>query len=297
MINNKYAVSYTRFLKSFLKMNRFVKVVLDPSNGSSIPILKGVFKGNKRTHFINDIPDGRFPGHSPNPLMRKASLGLQRTVVKKGADLGIIFDADGDRAIFIGSDGRVVSRGVIGRLLIEYLKPKRVVVDLTMSWLVKKDIPYCRVFRSVVGSYFIRHNILKYKADLGMESSGHFYFHIKKSRNKFVLSSAILASIIVINMMSYLGRDAFNERVKTLSGLYYRWEKNIKSGVNIKNLYKKYIRKKNIEVLLNDGLSVEGRDYWFNVRKSNTEDLVRVSLESQNKKTLLSIKKELLKLL
>ena len=129
-----------------------LKVVFDCSNGTTGEVLKEIMnnesrmmKGkclshNSRFKILNSIPDGNFPAHGPNPLAKGAMSRLQKEVLKNKADLGVIFDADGDRAFFIDDKGRFINPDIIARLLIWGENPDKVVIDIRTGWLVKGRI-------------------------------------------------------------------------------------------------------------------------------------------------------------
>ena len=125
-LKNNYLNTYVNFLKKFLKPIRPLKIIFDCSNGATGLVLKKLLQttnyppkarlvkdGKLQTSLINNKPDGNFPGHGPNPWANGATSQLQKEVLTQKADLGIIFDADGDRVFFIDNLGRVVEPDII----------------------------------------------------------------------------------------------------------------------------------------------------------------------------------------
>jgi len=277
---------YFSFLKKFYSPNpdKKLKVVFDCSNGTAGLILEKFTTNHSKLkiYFINDKPDGYFPAHGPNPLKPGAVKQLQAAVEKNKADLGIIFDADADRVFFVDDKSRFIDPDAVARLLIWHLKPKKVIIDVSAGWLVKK----LKIIESKVGHYFIKQKMRKENADFGAEHSGHYYF-----KEFFGLDSGILAAIEVINAVSRLPYK-LSDFVEFLPK-YYRSEINLKcKAESIKhkeNLLKK-IEGKNL--LLNakhlirishlDGLTMEFSDWWFNLRFSNTEPLLRLNVEAKS---------------
>lgn len=287
----KYLDSYVKFLKKFLEPRRKLKVVFDCSNGTTGIILKELFRrSNVVVVFINDKPDGNFPAHGPNPMAKGAVRQLAKEVLKRKADLGVIFDADGDRVFFVDNRGRAVDSNETGFILMQRHRPPYV-VGVTSSWRLKKlsgvKSPFGgrKVYESKVGHYFFKKLMRKYKANLGLEHSGHYYF-----RKFFYSDSGILAAIEVINFIS-----------KTQSGLaswldglprYYRSGEinfKVKDKEGILKRVERIYKAKQCKIYKIDGLTVEFKNGWFNLRPSNTENLMRLNVEFSDKKTLRKI--------
>src|SRR3989344_5236829 len=103
----EYAKEYIRFLEQFLNMSGKIRVLFDLSNCSTGLVVKDLFKGNTNieTIFVNDEMNGDFPGHGPNPLDQKVTDFMRGEVVKNKADIGVVFDGDGDRVFFFDDLG------------------------------------------------------------------------------------------------------------------------------------------------------------------------------------------------
>src|SRR3989344_4461388 len=109
-----YLDLYAKFLKKFFKPKALIRVVFDCSNGTTGIILKRLFlKSKLRSILINYNPDGSFPAHGPNPMVPGALRDLQLAVKKYKADLGVIFDADGDRVFFVDERGREIHSDIV----------------------------------------------------------------------------------------------------------------------------------------------------------------------------------------
>lgn len=283
---------YTDFLKKFFKPRRKLKVVFDCSNGTTGIILSELFrklKGEKlkvEAIFINDQPDGNFPAHGPNPLAAGADSQLKAEVKKRKADLGIIFDADGDRVFFADNRGRSVETHETGYVLMKMFRPPYV-AGIVSSWRVKKQP---KILISRVGHYFFKKMMREKNASLGVEHSGHYYF-----KKFFYCDSGILAAAEVINFVSGLKKN-FADWLDYLPKLYRSGEINFEVSdkkrtiKKIERVYKDTAKK----ISKMDGLTMEfnppAGGWWFNVRPSNTENLLRLNAEATDKKIL---KKEL----
>ncbi|MDP3052797.1 MAG: hypothetical protein Q8N22_02495 [bacterium] len=298
MNQNQFLESYSKFLQKFLKLQkpprlagqwsrlaRPLKVVFDCSNGVAGLVLKKIKSPlNSKFIILNSEPDGDFPAHGPNPSKPGATKQLQAAVKKHKADLGIIFDADGDRMLCVDNKSRFVDPEVSARLLIWHLKPKKIIIDTTTGWLVKKLATYNqKLITSKVGQYFIKQKMRAENADFGAERSGHYYF-----REFFGLDSGILAAIEVINAVSELPYK-LSDFVDFLPQ-YYRSEIDI--SVNQRNQRQSALLLKKIEQTYKnqalkisrlDGLTMEFADWWFNLRFSQTEPLLRLNIEALEK--------------
>lgn len=301
---NKYQNSYIKFLSKFLYPERSLKIIIDCSNGAAGPIAKKVFKNNKLLNFriINRSADGNFSAHGPDPLKGNAFKNLSSLVLKQRADLGVVFDADGDRAFFADNYGRKINPDAITRLLIWRLKPKKMVIDARTGWLInqfKIENLKFKIFTSKVGRYFVQKLMKKNNADFGAEHSGHYYF-----KKFYFFDSGIFAAIQVINAVSKLPYSLAD--FVDLLPVYYSKEIDLKikekkdySAIlkKIQNLYRKSA--KTISHL--DGLKMEmsgpSGKWWFNIHFSNTESVVRLTIESDSEKILAVERKKLVKLL
>lgn len=258
-------------------------------------------KSNVKFILLNDRPDGNFPAHGPNPMAAGAMDRLRGEVKKRKADLGIIFDADGDRVFFVDDRGRRVGADEAGFALTQLFRPP-FVVGTTASWRLKKwkvdsrKVPACRqagnvkglksiVFTSPVGHSFFKALMRKKKASLGLEHSGHFYF-----KDFFYCDSGIFAAIQVMNFVSGL-ENGFAVWLDALPHYYRSGELNFRVAdkqVVLKMIEQKY-RRMAAKISHSDGLTMEfGTKWWFNVRPSNTENLLRLNVEAMNKKDLRS---------
>ena len=313
----KYIKIYADFLKKNLNPQRKLKVVFDCSNGTTELILKHLNTEKLKTTFINNIPDGNFPAHGPDPLKKNAMNDLRLAIRRHKADLGIIFDADGDRVFFADNKGRFINPDAIARLLIWNLKPKKIIIDIRTGWLVKnlksQSAPSAsaswrmgrrrtnlKIIESKVGHYFIKKLMRKIDADFSAEYSGHYYFSARGGSafggKKFYFDSGIMAAIEVINAISKLPYSTAN--FMDLLPQYYRSPElnfKVKNTKNILKKIEKYFKSQTKSYKLKaisylDGLTMEfnppANRWWFNLRPSNTEPLLRLNVEAENKKLL-----------
>ncbi len=297
---NNYYELYAKFLNGFLKPKTKIKVVFDCSNGTAGLVLKPLLDKNKLADYelLNQAPDGRFPAHGPNPFSRKAKEELVRKVKLVRADLGVIFDADGDRSLFVDERGHEIDPDETGKLIITYLKPKKIVVDVATGWLTR--IPSgrakYRVIDSPVGGYYLKKIMREKSADLGIEHSGHYYF-----KNFYFSDSGILSSIFVMNAVSQLKFQGMSLSAwrKKLTRYYSIPERSVKvkNPRLTLNRFANYLKSKKGKVSMTDGVIFRNPDFWINVRRSRTEPLLRLNMEARSEKTLRRELKGLMRIL
>jgi len=284
---NVYLELYVDFLKKHLNVKKPLRIVFDASNGVAGVVLKELFKGDKNIEaiFINSEPDGNFPGHGPNPLKEGALSQLQNEVKKQKADLGIVFDGDGDRVFFVDDKGSHIDPDIIGFILTETFKPPYVATTIS-SWRAKKAK---KTVISKVGHLFMKLAMRENKANAGMERSGHYYF-----KDFFYCDSGIFAAIQVINFLSSLDKS-ISEYAEGLPKYYQISEtnfemKNEKWAEEKMAQAEKLYGKSALSVKKEDGLLVEfgspAGEWWFSLRVSNSEYLLRLNMEATSKNLL-----------
>jgi phosphomannomutase len=217
-------------------------------------------------------------------MVVKNLAALQGRVRATGARLGVCFDGDADRAVFVDENAEPVRSDVITALLAgEYLKKGRdvpIIYDLRSTWALKEEIERYggTPRRERVGHTFFKAAMRKYDAPFGGELSGHYYY-----RDNYYCDSGVITLLKVLTLLCETGEP--------LSALLEPFKKYSSTGeVNfevedpdaaISAIAKDHADGK-IDFL--DGITVEYGDWWFNVRKSNTEPLVRLNLEAKTEK-------------
>ena len=242
-------------------------------------------------------PDGNFPSHEPNPLKDENIRDLQDSMRKTGAYLGVAFDGDGDRCMFLGPGGVRIGSDLITVLLAraELLRHpgSAIVYDLRSSRVVPEEIQKAggRPIRERVGHSFIKETMKKHDAVLGGELSGHYYF-----KEHYFADSGMMAFAKVLDLLGREGKP-IDELLAPLRRTAATGEVNFKvedkAGL-MKLLAEKY-RDGRQDTL--DGITIQFDDYWFNVRASNTEPYLRLNLEAKTKDLLEAKRRELYDLL
>lgn len=272
--NGPYIGIYADFLKKHARVKRPLKVVCDCSDGTAGIVLKALHGiENLEMILINDVPDPDFPSHGPNPLVTGALDELSRRVTQEKADIGVAFDADGDRAFFVDDAGTVLSSFQISVLLFRNAKPPYVADETVYKSLEHMAIfPKEAVLPSKVGSYFVKEVLKRSGASVGAEFSGHYYF-----KDFFGADSGVFAMISVLDILSSMEIP--------LSVYLASLPKQIVTGENVDMGEKKwhdvekairsYGEKKGLRVETREGLTLDSGDVWINMRASNTEPLLR----------------------
>jgi phosphomannomutase len=278
---------YRAYLHKFLRQPRPLKVVIDASNGMAgrwFPIL---FDGvaNLEVVRLNFEHDGEFV-HPPNPLVPANLEQLRNAVREHAADFGACFDGDADRCVFVDEHAKIVGCDLLTALLAsEYLHNEpgaTVVYDLRSSRVVPETVERLGGVprRQRVGHAYMKRAMAEADAVFGGEVSGHFYF-----RDFWYCDSGMLAFIAVLNVLTRTGQS--------LSSLLRPLEKHASTGernfVNddkegtFKRLAQKY---SDAQIDHLDGVTVQYEKWWFNVRPSNTEPLLRLNLEAETEEML-----------
>ncbi len=269
-----------------------LKIVADAGNGVEGITLEKLFAKLPcdLTGLYLDL-DGTFPNHEANPLDLNNMKDLVAKVKETGADFGVAFDGDGDRAAFVDEKGVVISNDLITALIAQEILTRNpgsaFIYDLRSSQIVKEEVVRLggRALESRVGHSFIKKLMRDEDAAFGGELSGHFYF-----RDNYFTDSGLLALISILNLVCKK-KKPLSELVKPLRKYYATGEVNFKvddPDEKIKLLESKF---SDAEVYFLDGITVRYKDWWFNVRKSNTEAMLRLNLEA-NSQELMDQKKQ-----
>lgn len=280
-----------------------MKIVIDASNGSSGSLVKAAVKRLKlRASILNDKPDGTFPAHSPNPLELESHHQMVSEIARTGAILGALIDGDGDRVLFFDETGRVIESYFTGALIAAFLLKKNpskaVVYDLISSNVFPEEIAAAGGIpvRSKVGYTNLYDKMVQTNAIFGNETSGHLYFLVQDS---FYTESAIYGLGIMLNLLLD-GDKVISKLVEPLRNQYVQQEE-----INVSTIGKdpelalrrvcRAFQDGHNDYL--DGLSIRYEDFWFNIRMSNTEPVLRLRVEAVKYKVLSDVTKRVLNIL
>jgi phosphomannomutase len=290
---------YVEHVLAFAANLRPLRIAVDAGNGAAGVVVPKLFERLSNTELVPLFmePDGTFPNHAANPLVDENVADLRAKVVEEGCDLGVAYDGDADRVAFVDETGRRVPSDLVTALLareaLERHRGKAVVYDLRSSWVVAEEIRAAGGIpvRERVGHSFIKAALREHDAILGGEVSGHYYF-----AENFFADSGDIALLKVLNLMCREGRK-LSALVKPLRR--YRSTGEVNFVVEDKDeLLERLVRLfRDGQVDRADGVTVQYDDWWFNVRKSNTEPLVRLNLEAKTLQRLQAGKARLLEIL
>lgn len=292
-----------RYVQAVLKASGIqsfggLKIVIDCANGMMGMTLPKIFEGKDCEVFpLYWVPDGRFPNHEANPLKEETLTDLKKKVAETGANLGVAFDGDGDRVAFVDEKGQTVSGDMITALIArEMLKEKpgaTIMYDLRSSWAVKEEIEKAggRPYMYRVGHGLIKTEMRRIDAYFGGELSSHYYF-----ANFYRTDNGDLAMLKMIQLLVEEGKP-LSELVRPLQRYAHSPEINSKVAdvaAKLAEIKEKYKDGRIIEL---DGLTVEYDDWWFNVRPSQTEPLLRLNVEAKSREKMEQKVEELLSLI
>jgi phosphomannomutase len=291
---------YREHVLKFLDLKRPLKVAIDASNGMAGKMIPAVFGGVKDLEIVklNFEITGSFV-HEPNPLVEQNLEQLKEKMKQTPVDLGASFDGDADRCIFLDETGKTLGSDLVTALLArDFLqqpanKGSTIVYDLRSSHVVPDVIRETggEPKRDRVGHAFIKKTMFDTNAVFGGELSGHLYF-----RDNFFADSAAIAFARLLSVLSAQDK-ALGALMKPLHRYSHSGEINFQvedKDAKIRELAEHF---KRAEIDYLDGITIDFGDWWFNVRKSNTEPLLRLNLEARSPEEVELHLRELKKLL
>ena len=230
--------------------------------------------------------DGTFPNHVANPMIEANNADLSAKVKAEKLDFGIAFDGDGDRAFLVDELGRLVPGSVTGAVLAHHFALEHpgatILYDVRTSFVVHdtilRDGGVPR--RCKVGHSFIKGDMRKYDAPFAAEVSGHYYF-----RDNFYADSGLISALVMVDQLAKSGKK-LSELVDMYSVYADSGELNFEVKDKVGTV--EAIRAKYPDGVVDelDGLTMTFKDWWFNVRASNTEPYLRLNVEAKDKAVL-----------
>lgn len=262
-------------------------VVADAANGMAGLVLPRIFdRLPARLVGLYLELDGTFPNHPADPIQPENQADLKRAVLEHDADIGLAFDGDADRVFLVDEKAQGVSGSLVTALVAEAMLERepgaKIVHNLICSWVVPEVVREHggEPIRTRVGHSFIKKIMAETGAIFGGEHSGHYYF-----REHFRADSGLIAALFVLQRLSEAG--------VTLSELLAPYRRYEASGeINSEVADQSAATERVAEAFSDgkqdrlDGLTVEYEDWWFNVRPSNTEPLLRLNVEARSKELL-----------
>jgi phosphomannomutase len=267
-----------------------LKIVVDAGNGMAGKMLPPIFEKLPFEYVPMYFElDGSFPNHPPNPIEPQNMEDLQERVVAEGADFGAAFDGDADRVFIVTENGVTISGDILATLVAKNVLEKEPGAAIVYSAVCSKALPELvrreggRPIRTKAGHSIIKPQMRKNDAAFGGEHSGHFYY-----RDNYFADSGIIAMLTVAELV---GRQE-----EPLSELLVPIDPYVRSGeINsevedqeevLKRVEEHYAERDEPEIDHLDGLTVDYGDWWFNLRPSNTEPLLRLNVEASDRETM-----------
>ena len=283
---------YVDFLLKYKEDYSGLKIAMDVSNGMASLFVHEIF-GNQPS-YIYDEMDGRFPNHEPNPLVQKNVEALKKLVAETGSDIGVIFDGDADRVMFVDENSRFISPdlmiAVLGHYFLEIRGEKgKVLQDIRSSKAVGEYLSPMggEMHTWKVGRAFAALKLRELDGVYGGELAGHYYF-----RDFFYSDSGILASILILNVIARMKADgvSVSELISRIEGYQNSGEVNFrledKAGAMDAVRDHFMAQEKPTAYMDFDGYRVEFPQWWFNIRPSNTEPYLRFICEATSEELL-----------
>jgi phosphomannomutase len=291
---------YADYLHELVDLShiRPLTVVADAGNGMAGLTVPKVFEGLPLTLDAMYFElDGSFPNHEANPIEPENVRDLQARVLELKADVGLAFDGDADRCFVVDEKGGIVAPSTITALVaVRELQrePGSVIIH---NLITSKAVPEIvrehggKPVRTRVGHSFIKETMAETNAIFGGEHSGHYYF-----RDFWRADSGMLAALHVL--------AALGAQDKPLSHLLAEYTRYVASGeinskvddtaARMEAIKKTYAGVDGVTIDELDGITVEGDGWWFNVRPSNTEPLLRLNVEAKDEQTMARVRDEAL---
>ena len=277
---------------------RPLTVAVDAGNGMAGHTVPKVFEGLP----ITLIPlyfelDGTFPNHEANPIEPENLRDLQRAVTEHHADIGLAFDGDADRCFVVDERGRAVSPSVLTALIATRELAREPGAAIIHNLITSRAVPEIVAeaggvpVRTRVGHSFIKAEMARTGAVFGGEHSGHFYF-----RDFWFADSGLLAALHTL--------AALGEQAGPLSQLLSRYTRYVASGeinsavadqaASTEQVRQAFAGRPGVSTDELDGLTVAAGTWWFNLRPSNTEPLLRLNVEADTEATMAALRDEVL---
>ena len=289
-IKAEYLQFQSRYKGDYSNLN----IGIDLSNGMAALIVKDLIPEGENVAYIYDTIDGSFPNHDPNPLVAENVEALKALVAERGCDIGVIYDGDADRVMFVDEKSRFIAPDLIIALMGHYWLEKRglkgkVLQDIRSSKSVGEYLVPMGAQMATwrVGRAFAAPKLREIDGIYGGEFAGHYYF-----KEFFYSDSGIMASLIVLSILSDLKREG-----KTLSQVIdkiaaynnsgeinFKIERKAEAMEAVKDWFTSV--EKPTAIMDFDGYRVEFPDWWFNIRPSNTEPYLRLIAEAKGEKML-----------
>ncbi|MHB8189336.1 MAG: phosphohexomutase domain-containing protein [Ferrimicrobium sp.] len=278
--------AFVDHIRSFVDVGLLshLRVVVDTANGMGGLVVPAVFEGlGMSVDFLYPELDGSFPNHPADPIQPENLVDLKARVLAYGADVGLAFDGDADRVFLVDDKAAPLSGSVttaiIAKRLLEVSPGSSVLYNLICSKAVPEVVAELggKAIRTRVGHSYIKAQMAETQAVFGGEHSGHYYF-----RDNYRADSGLIAALYVLEDIARQGRSLSEIRLPferyAASGEVNTKVKGVESVIAF--VERAYDGRGEVDHL--DGLTLDFGDWWFNLRPSNTEPLLRLNLEARS---------------
>jgi len=279
------------FALSFVDLEKIrpLKIAVDAGNGMAGLVMPELIKKMPQIEIVPMFMelDGSFPNHLASPIEPCNTKDLREKVVKEKCDLGLAFDGDADRVFFVDNEGETLSGTITTAMISEIILKKNNGGTILYNAICGKIVPEIieknngKAYKTRVGHSFIKAKMKEHNALFAGEHSGHYYFKENYNADSALITTLILLELICSKNKSlaelkkeytkYVASPEINSKVLDIPRKLEELKENYKDANEIDDL---------------DGLSFYYNDFWFNVRPSNTEPLLRLNVEADNEEIL-----------
>ena len=299
---------YARYLRGLVDLSaiRPLTVVVDAGNGMAgytVPAVLADAAGLSPLPLAIDEMyfelDGTFPHHEANPIDPENLVDIQARVREMGADIGLAFDGDADRCFVVDEKGDVVSPSTLTALIADRELAKHPRSTIIHNLITSKSVPEVVVenggipVKTRVGHSFIKGTMAETNAVFGGEHSGHFYF-----RDFWRADSGMLAAM---HVLAALGGTPEGTVLSSMLTTYDRYAASGEINTTVQDqaavterIERHFVAQGGVTTDHMDGLTIDGGDWWFNVRPSNTEPLLRLNVEAKDEPTMRQLRDDVL---
>lgn len=300
VIEKDLLADYLSFVKSRISLNEIkpLKIIVDFGNGMAGAEVMGLLKSLPcQVEFLFAEPDGRFPNHEANPIKEENLKELREKILSEQANLGVAFDGDGDRVAFLDEKGELVRGDFTTALIAERLLKENVGQKILFEVRSSKIVP--EVIKKAGGEAILGrpgHSLMKEqmrREDIlfGGELSGHYFY-----RDLGFIENTLFTLLEVLWILSSQAQP-FSAICASLKKYYHSGEINFEVADPDKTIEVVAQKFSDGQIKKIDGITIQYADWWFNLRKSNTEPLVRLNMEADTPEKLEEKKKELIEII
>lgn len=287
---------WVKHVLSFIDLSvlRPMYMVIDTGNGVAGPMVREIFQYLPVAYSpMYFEPDGHFPNHVPSPIEPENTAALRSKVISAGADMGLAFDGDADRVFLIDENGELVSGSEMTAMVADEIlsqDPTKIILYNTIcGWNVRDVLAKygATSYQTKVGHGYIKKDMRKYDAYFAGEHSGHYFL-----KDNYCADSGIIAALIVLQLVSKR-----NQPLSEILEPYRKYRQIPETNFVVRDVETvlQAIAQKYVDGTIDwsDGLTVKYEDFWFNIRPSSNEPLLRLNLEAVDSDTLRARNQEL----